>query len=1044
MLEILIKKGEEKVNLDLFDDETVNLNFSINTIKDISNTSGSYTKTIILPNTPNNREIFGFVTELSSDTIYNYETNNDYNPNKKVKCYILEDSLSVMEGYIQLNRYSLINNYSKNLEATIYGDNTSFFIAMGDLLLTDMDFSEYNFRWNRQTITQSWTNDKGSYQKGVYFPLIDYGHGWTYDDLTNLKTYSLDVKDFLPAVYIKTIWDKIFKSNGFNYSSNFLGTSVTGIEPTYPSDRFGNLIIPFNQQIFQNTNLSLSDKRFYVGMTFSDHLSQYTTYSTGFYLSKYSSLSLGPKVIPNADATAELSDRYNWYNGYLLNPFVDDPLRNDFGNDTYIDWHYATFSLSMGLTSSPFGIDSNGTQDVYSVADRTYTNVADDIYKQRFVLETDVVTNYSIKALLDDNPSLAPIGPIPLQSFGYIMKVEFFRSNNPITGLTDSTWAGGYGFKIPANLGTGATSGGYTMCQDADGNVDKITHWIKDINHKSNCFTKEGKLIVPTTSKRYLGDYCTSYKGDTAVRPTGLFATFSGPGGTAYPFSPSGNITGPTYKLVSGNCVSWYYNDGYSVSGTSSANKGMWVSGINGQIFDSYSWVGKATHQPYCGDWYQGLQLSTIYLDGDLSNPYYGEGGIYLDRGNTPIQPGEKVRCVVTFGSKYAGQAPQSSVFSYKPPVCATLLSSTKFTTPVYSYTSSNYSLTRFYNEVSTQYISGQLIDFNTIIPTNIKQRDFIQEIIRMHNLYLEPYKDNNKYPNTLVIEPRDDYYNLSKDVLDWRDKVDIMTPINIQIFGETQYKRTRFTYKEDADYYNKAYKQDTNEIYGQFIYSLDNQFLTNELKIESAFAATPLSQLFSKEGELDYVIKEGGVILPVYLSSDGLRPATNGNPTNITTGYRIMLKKYIDIKNGDGIYMFSNLSPTATNVLNLKYPYAGPYDDPYTPQYSINWGQTVGEFFATPTDQFSDNLVNTYWSSLLSEMGDADSRLITCKMFLNVNDINNFYFYKQVFLSINDTDGYYKVVDISGYIPGKNALCTVTFLRSKYIKNTFIGSNNH
>lgn len=1040
MLEILIKKGETNLNLDLFDDESVNLNFSINSIKDISNTTGSFTKTIILPNTPKNRRIFGYITDLSSDTLYNYENLNDYNPNKKVKCSILEDSLTVMDGYIQLNRFSIIHNESENLEATIYGDNTSFFIAMGDTLLTDIDFSEYNFKWTRDVISNTWNNDSNSYERGYYFPLIDYGKGWIYNDLSDLSKYSLDVKDFLPAVFVKSIWDKIFKSNGFNYKSNFLGTSVLGLEPTYANPRFGNLIIPFNKQVFSNPSMITSDKAFFLGITFSNSLSQFTTYSTGWYLSKYSSLTLGPKLIPNANASLEFTDRYNWYNGYLLNPFESDPNRNTAGNTFYSDWKYATFSLSLGQTASPFYNGSNGSEEVYSIPNRTYKNISSDIYKQKFVLETDIVTTYSIKGILDyDNPDLARTGSASSYGLSYIMKVDFYRSIDQTTGITSSTWDAGYGYKIPADLGTGATSGGYEMCKNVLGVTDSITHWITDINHKSNCFTKSGKLIVPTTSKRYLGDYCTSYKGDKAITPTGQFATFSGPSGSAY-WLPTGEISGPTYKYNSGNCVAWYYNDGWTPTGTSSINEGMWVSGRNGQIFDSYYFVGKATHQPTNGDWFQQLQLQTIVLDGDQSNPFYGDGGIYLKNGNNPIAPGEQVRCVITFGSKYPGQAPQSSIYSYKPPTVAYLLSTTNFTDGTYSFTAS-YPLTRFYNDISTEYITGQTVNFNTLIPDNIKQRDFVQDIVRMHNLYIEPYKDTNKYPNTLVIEPREDYYAISNDVLDWRDKLDTINPLSVQIFGETQYKRTRFTYKEDSDYYNKAYKQDTNEVYGQFIYSLDNQFLTNELKIESQFAPTPLSQLYSKIDD-NYVIKEGGIILPVYLSSDGMRQATNGTAPNITTGYRIMLKKYLDIKNGDGIYIFADTS--TSNALSLKYPYAGPYDDPYNPSYTLNWGQTIGEFFASPTDRFSNNLVNEYWAPLLSEMGDADSRIIVARMFLNVNDINNFYFYKEVLLTINGVDGYYKVINISGYIPGKNSLCTVTFLKSKKLKNVFKGSSNH
>jgi hypothetical protein len=1007
MLEILVKKGLETVSLDLFQETIVSVNYSIATIKNISETNGSYTKTIQLPATPTNRKVFGFITDMATDTSYNYgdyTVKNYFNPNIKVKCWLLEDSITILEGYIQFNKYIISDTDNDTIiEATVYADNTNFYISMGDDLLTDIDFSEYNFVLTPAGITASWTNDITTYQKGYYFPLIDYGHGWTLEDLQDQTTYKLNVKDFLPAIFVKTIWDKIFAEHNYNYKSKFLGSRDNS---SIPDPRFGNLVIPYYQQTFQNNVLFNQDKIFHMGLSNSTLDDSY--YRINTYMGKYNTSLMHPAEIVNSNL---LYPGYEykklWFTGNILNPFATDPARNTGFVATDTVYSFVTYSIPFNGTASPMFNNYQNGGNTYDTTNHWYQNRSDTPFKQRFVLKTDVVTTYSINNFIERGHLLTGSSPFfPTMGYDYNIRVEFFREIDPNTGTVSTLWASGTGYNIPADLGPDPLSGAYLIAHTLAGVTDSTSFWICDKDYNSNVFTSAGKLIVPTGTNRYLGELCTNATGSYALT-----------------FSSDGAIN---FRKNSGDCVTWYYNDAYNQTPTTPANRlqGLWVSGIDGY---SYNASSQATLQPDYGDWYQGLQLQTIFLDGDSTNEYYGAAGSLCVNGNVPIQPNEKVRCVIIMGSKYKGQQVTSTPTSYKPPVCAYLLSSTQFDSgsPIkYNY-STGVPLTQFYNDVSPDYVTGQTINFNTIIPKNIKQRDFIQDIIRIHNLYVEPDKSTNKFPNTLIIEPRDDYYKLADSSLDWRDKLDITQPIDVKVLAETQYRRTLFTYKADNDYYNKQYTQNTYEIYGQYANILDNEFLTDQLKIESMFSPTPMTQIFSYQYGNNTLLNGGGFVMPVLVSGNNIKPNSNGGPNgSIQTNLRLLYKNMITSKNDDLIYIFGQ----KTNL----YPYAGPYDNPYTPSYSLNWGQTRGEFFAAPTDQFFDNLVNTYWASLLTEMGDEDSRMVTCSMFLNAKDINDFYFYKLVFLTIDGVDGYYKVDNIEGYIPGENNVCKVTLLKSK------------
>jgi len=140
-------------------------------------------------------------------------------------------------------------------------------------------------------------------------------------------------------------------------------------------------------------------------------------------------------------------------------------------------------------------------------------------------------------------------------------------------------------------------------------------------------------------------------------------------------------------------------------------------------------------------------------------------------------------------------------------------------------------------NEVSESLILGQEIEYGFNVPKKVKQKDFITSIVKMFNLYIEPSKE---YPNTLIIEPRDDYY-ASGQIKDWTDKIDLNVDIKEQILADTQNKQILFTYKDDKDRLNTLYKSTYNEIYGQYLYDSENEFSTGVKKIDVIFSPTPV-----------------------------------------------------------------------------------------------------------------------------------------------------------------------------------------------------------
>jgi len=258
-----VEEGFIRYYLDTFNstDVPIELNFSINDINDISNRNASSSKTITLPETPNNREVFGFISDLNSDTLL-------YSPNKRSKCYVLIDTVVVLEGWLQLK--NIIPNYRtglNKLECIIYSNQLDFFKAVGESYLQDLiGFKNQNFTHSISNMTASWFQNQT--EVDYYYPLIDYGFNFN-SDKTEISTgfqalsgtpsgYNyvyVDSTQIYPAIYLKSIIDAIFISaTGSNYYDplNGITSSITYQYDSYffNSPFFRNLIVPFSNGTF--------------------------------------------------------------------------------------------------------------------------------------------------------------------------------------------------------------------------------------------------------------------------------------------------------------------------------------------------------------------------------------------------------------------------------------------------------------------------------------------------------------------------------------------------------------------------------------------------------------------------------------------------------------------------------------------------------------------------------------------------------------------------------------------------------------------------
>jgi hypothetical protein len=297
-------------SIDLMDDVPYSLNYAIADIRDPSLRNASYSKTLKVPGSKQNNQLFAHIFEIGIDC--------NFNPNLKTPFKLYIDELLQMQGFLQLLKINKRDENEIIYEVALRGNVGNIFTEWGEKELTDLDLSAYNHTYNKVNQKASWTNPVGA---GIVYPMIDYG-------LTNGLTFS--VENFYPAIYVKQYIDSFFALAGYTYSSTF-----------FNSDFFKRLIIPYNATTMLLSETELTSRYFkakrnanYIAKTLvSSADSAFLAYTTN-----------APVKI---QIDTDISDVSNQFNTSTFEATILD-------KGTYIFNSNINFNLSFsGLTVSP-------------------------------------------------------------------------------------------------------------------------------------------------------------------------------------------------------------------------------------------------------------------------------------------------------------------------------------------------------------------------------------------------------------------------------------------------------------------------------------------------------------------------------------------------------------------------------------------------------------------------------------------------------------------------------------------------------------------
>lgn len=236
---ILTKIYINNEQIDLTDEVSIPLNFNIADIREPEKRSTTWSKTVILPGTTFNNQLFSNIWNVNA-VINSTGTTNfspNFNPNLKAIAEITYNEATQFKGICQLLNVNVTDKYEIQYEVAFFGELQNVYQFFNNKYLRDLDFSEYNHKYTLYNQQLSWNNTNG-----YVYPMIDYGFQ------INSR---FNVTNMFPALFVKTIIDKMFNDAGFTYQSTFFNSEI-----------FKKLVIPYsggsalkltNQQVTERT-----------------------------------------------------------------------------------------------------------------------------------------------------------------------------------------------------------------------------------------------------------------------------------------------------------------------------------------------------------------------------------------------------------------------------------------------------------------------------------------------------------------------------------------------------------------------------------------------------------------------------------------------------------------------------------------------------------------------------------------------------------------------------------------------------------------------
>jgi hypothetical protein len=205
----------EGVQVELFNDEQISVNSSVQNISDISKVFTDFSQSFTVPASPHNNNIFQY--------FYESDLEQTIDQNLRRNAFIEIDLTFFRRGKIQLEKSNVKNGQVDSYTVTFYGDVLALKDKFGEDKLRDLNLTPYEVPFTGTEVYDRITDLTTDYD--VRYPLIASTRLWTYNvGPENICSTSKAIQyyELFPAIKISKLFEAIQNDYGITFQGTFL------------------------------------------------------------------------------------------------------------------------------------------------------------------------------------------------------------------------------------------------------------------------------------------------------------------------------------------------------------------------------------------------------------------------------------------------------------------------------------------------------------------------------------------------------------------------------------------------------------------------------------------------------------------------------------------------------------------------------------------------------------------------------------------------------------------------------------------------------
>jgi hypothetical protein len=255
--------------LDIFDDEEISINLSVQNVQDISKVFTDFTQGFTIPASPRNNEILQhyynaniteslITTEVGGSPVWNSigvvwnsfnttwnagttttSTVNTFDGRFRQEARIEINSLPFRTGVIEVENVQLKGTEPYAYALTFYGDVVTLTDLFGEDYLYDLDFNDYDHEYTDEAVFDRLTTDTYA---PLFYPLCSPVKNWFYqsgtgsgaNDINNIAfrtdggsqgNRGIEYTELKPALKVTAILDAMEQKYGITFTGAFLSAT---------------------------------------------------------------------------------------------------------------------------------------------------------------------------------------------------------------------------------------------------------------------------------------------------------------------------------------------------------------------------------------------------------------------------------------------------------------------------------------------------------------------------------------------------------------------------------------------------------------------------------------------------------------------------------------------------------------------------------------------------------------------------------------------------------------------------------------------------